>query len=618
MSGTPTNPYIYYILGSDGSNFKIVSKSGGTLTDRLEISSVGNMTFNGNLNATSYIVGGTNILTITSNYTASTSNILVDAIKNNKSSQWTTSNNNIYYNTSNVGIGTVNPLEKLHIYDDINNKTKLVIQNKYVLNNTSNITSSPSAITTGITGNYIYQVFTYTTETAGIGTGQSLYTLNVPTGGVTCDILLVGGGGGGGGGHGGGGGAGQLVLIKDAVLNGNYTMRVGKGGVRGTNPATGGVEPTKGSNSLFDYVIAEGGGANGGNTLKDGGSGAGGDSWLNGLGVKGKGLKNTTIDTYSSGTVYSRGNDGGEGGTDPGQGAGGGGAGTSGGNGANSYTNGGPGNGGDGLSGISEIGYDFKTNFGTNVGKLELDNLIYFAGGGGGGGWSQPVVATGGKGGGGDGGSGANNGVDSGKDAIHNTGSGGGGGSGNYGLGGNGGSGIIILRYLSPSTSSSLELVRGTTIDGAVDYSVGNYDSDFKVISSVSGTSTDKLIISSNGNLTFNGSINATSYLLNGSPFSLQDTSNYVVSTSNILIPRIQSEVTSASNILVSKVNLNDTNSSNYVARISTDVNSRVWTTSQIPNLATSNIINLDTALSGKQGTINSVANQIIMGMKQN
>jgi magnesium chelatase family protein len=54
-------------------------------------------------------------------------------------------------------------------------------------------------------------VFTYTTETAGAGTGQSLYNITVPTGGVICDVLMVGGGGGGGKEIGGGGGGGAVL-----------------------------------------------------------------------------------------------------------------------------------------------------------------------------------------------------------------------------------------------------------------------------------------------------------------------------------------------------------------------------------------------------------------------
>ena len=75
MSGIPDNPYIYYILGGDGTYFKIISKSGETLTDKMVLNPAGEFTFNGSISATSYIVGGSNILTITSNYVLSTSNI---------------------------------------------------------------------------------------------------------------------------------------------------------------------------------------------------------------------------------------------------------------------------------------------------------------------------------------------------------------------------------------------------------------------------------------------------------------------------------------------------------------------------------------------------------------
>ena len=142
MSGTPTNPYIYYILGSDGSNFKIVSKSGGTLTDRLEISSVGNMTFNGNLNATSYIVGGTNILTITSNYTASTSNILVTKVNLND-----TNTSNYVVSTSNILVPRIqseitsasNLLVSRILFEDKSTSNILIPRIQFEVTNASNI-----------------------------------------------------------------------------------------------------------------------------------------------------------------------------------------------------------------------------------------------------------------------------------------------------------------------------------------------------------------------------------------------------------------------------------------------------------------------------------------------
>ena len=86
----------------------------------------------------------------------------------------------------------------------------------------------------------------------------------------------------------------------------------------------------------------------------------------------------------------------------------------------------------------------------------------------------------GGKGGGGNGSDGnATTGVA----AIANTGSGGGSGGGNWGDGASGGSGLVIIRYRrSPTTSSVIELIRGTTTDGTIDYSIGNYDGSFKIL----------------------------------------------------------------------------------------------------------------------------------------
>ena len=280
--------------------------------------------------------------------------------------------------------------------------------------------------------------FTETTRTfahSGGTENQTTHTITVEQNTI-CDILIVGGGGGGGFAHGGGGGAGQLVLIHQAILSGTYTIKVGKGGTGGLSAAT---EPTKGINSEFGTVIAEGGGANGG-TLKDGGSGAGGDGYSSGGGTAGAGNKNTTIDTFPGATVYSRGNNGGDnGGAVAAAGGGGGGAGQTGTTGQDISPFG---KGGDGLSGISEINYDFKTNFG-NYGKLESDGNYWFAAGGGGGG---SFAGNGGKGGGG---AGAPNNNTSGFNAINNTGSGGGGGGGggNAVPGGNGGSGIVIIKF---------------------------------------------------------------------------------------------------------------------------------------------------------------------------
>ena len=70
--------------------------------------------------------------------------------------------------------------------------------------------------------------------------GQTEYTVDFPAN-VMADVLVVGGGGSGGGvgtnGHkGGGGGAGGLVYIKDfSIINGSYSISVGKGGDIGEN-----------------------------------------------------------------------------------------------------------------------------------------------------------------------------------------------------------------------------------------------------------------------------------------------------------------------------------------------------------------------------------------------
>ena len=330
----------------------------------------------------------------------------------------------------------------------------------YVRGTTSGNLSAEPTVSPSIRSDIVVETFVYTT-----GTTQSTYSKQFLVD-TLCDILIVGGGGGGTVGHGAGGGAGQLVFIHNAILNGTYAIKVGKGGngstASGDSSTMGTItNGTKGSDSQFGSVIAEGGGICVNDTLKNGGSGAGGDGHLVDGGVGNKGLKNTTVDTFSSGTVYSKGNDGGNGGPPVGQGGGGGGAGSAGtAGGLNNDSQ--IGHGGNGLSGITEISYDFKTNFG-NYGKLESDGNYWFAGGGAGGVYYlySSVISNGGKGGGGSTSPSVAYTKVNGGNGVNGTGGGGAGGSAWYGNGGNGGSGIVIIRYRSLATApTSVNMVK--------------------------------------------------------------------------------------------------------------------------------------------------------------
>jgi ABC-type uncharacterized transport system fused permease/ATPase subunit len=96
---------------------------------------------------TSNIIVGSLRNSDTSNYVRTTSNIFVNLIKSsistlpNYSTLWTTNTPNIYYISSNVGIGTYNPVSKLHLYDEVSKTTKLTIQN-----NKTTVTGTPNSI----------------------------------------------------------------------------------------------------------------------------------------------------------------------------------------------------------------------------------------------------------------------------------------------------------------------------------------------------------------------------------------------------------------------------------------------------------------------------------------
>ena len=291
-----------------------------------------------------------------------------------------------------------------------------------------------------VAGDSIYNTTTgkveYYNGSAWVATGASSFAIEY--------LTIAGGGSGGGSGQtgSGGGGAGGYLNSYASETSGansstastyttykdtNYTVTVGAGGA---SVSGGDVAGNEGNNSIFDFVVAIGGGS-GGARVKDGkGGGSGGGSGAqviqdggNGLPLQGKdGGAVTTANT-------------------PYPGGGGGGASADGGDG----TSGGPGAGGNGLS--SSI----------------TGSAVTRAAGGGGGNYNG-AGASGGTGGGGTGG--GNSAPHTGTAGTVNTGSGGGGCSNNAASGA-GGSGIVILRYAT--ADATITVGAGLTSSSATD-----------------------------------------------------------------------------------------------------------------------------------------------------
>ena len=236
------------------------------------------------------------------------------------------------------------------------------------------------------------------------------------TAGGNVEVLVVAGGGGGGARNAGGGGAGGVITTSSFFVASasNYAVTVGGGGAGNTNFAAN-VNGGQGSNSVFDTLIAFGGGYGGG--ISNGGAGGSGGGGNGGLAAPGQ--------PGGSGTVGQ----GFAGGSGAGQWAGGGGGGA-----------GGAGVNGNGAGNIGTAGGIGVTN---NI----TGSWVWYAGGGGGGTYVG-TVGAGGSGIGGNGGKTGSGPEGSGPAATAgaaNTGSGGGGG----GKGGNGGSGIVVIRYVT-------------------------------------------------------------------------------------------------------------------------------------------------------------------------
>jgi uncharacterized protein YjbI with pentapeptide repeats len=449
------------------------------------------------------------VINDTSNYIATTSNILVPRVLtevghgSNYTNRLITALNTRIENTSNY-IAGANFLLTNNVSSQWTNVSTGIHYTPTIAQGIT-ITSSPVATTigtTGLTGEYTYQVFTYTTETAGAGTGQSLYTLNVPTGGVVCDILIVGGGGGGDTDSAGGGGGGAVLYATNINLPTNtYQIKVGNGGnvnVNGkSSEAFGAICLGGGSTPYVAWSTANNG--------SSGGSGSGGSSGNNtgnggGVGVSTKG----TI--LSSGTLYN---------------------GNIGGNGLGYFDSGGfvvcsGGGGGAGTVGLSSIQTRYTTrNSWIAAGRpasggdgipINITGTNYYWGAGGGGGGGGTHSGDGGLGGGGGGGSyaapaglggtgGINDagnvvivgGIHTGGNGAPNTGSGGGGG-GSAGTGGSGGSGIVIIRYLSSTNVSVTKNVGIGTTNPLTELHVYD-DSTNNTIVTVQNNYTDPVII---------------------------------------------------------------------------------------------------------------------------
>lgn len=308
------------------------------------------------------------------------------------------------------------------------------------------IAQVPGPVNVRGSGGTVTEVNTPIIGTGGSISTQGIYTVHVFTGNGTftppsglgsLDVLIVGGGGGGGGyrrGSGGGGAGGLRWETGVTVNQPSYSVQIGAGGAGGTtsNNATGDGE--SGGDTAFGALTAVGGGGGGrgdqGTTGASGGAGGSG-------GGGGSTNSNNNPRPGGAGTV-GQGNAGGAGNTSSNgnnqSGGGGGGAGAAGAAGSN------------GAAGGGGIGTDFSATFGTGVGEAG-----WFAGGGGGGKRNNQTIGIGGQGGGG-------NGANSDAPATAgdaNTGGGGGGGGNSGGgtyPGQPGGSGIVIVRYIAPTT----------------------------------------------------------------------------------------------------------------------------------------------------------------------
>jgi hypothetical protein len=288
-----TTEGVLNILNSSSTTANIsIIDNGNVGIGTIPISSSSKLEVFGDINSTGiYRKNNRDIIGDTSNYILTTSNLFVPRIiedvgyGSNYVSRIATQLNTRVMNTSNY-IATLSSGVGVGTGVSVNSQWTNVSSGIYYTPTPSiAITSSPLAAT-GATGDYTYMVFTYTTETAGAGTGQSLYNITVPTGGVVCDVLVVGGGGCGGR---SGGGGGAVIYTNNVYFpTGGYSIKVGNGGI---SLKTGSVGDTQGANGSDSDVLfgtttifrAKGGGFGAANYVQSvtggtGGSGGGSEN----------------------------------------------------------------------------------------------------------------------------------------------------------------------------------------------------------------------------------------------------------------------------------------------------------------------------------------------------
>jgi len=318
------------------------------------------------------------------------------------------------------------------------------------------------------------------------------------TGDGNVEVLVVAGGGGGGSDRAAGGGAGGLIHDSSyLVTTQSYSIVVGEGGEGG---AGGTYERGhSGGNSIFDTLIAIGGGGGAGGSGGAGGTGGSGGGGGADGGTPGAGGSSTP----------TQGNDGGAGTSDAEYGSGGGG----------------------GAGEVGQIGSSTSGGNGGNGLDYNISGITKYYAGGGGGSMNNSGSQIAGTGGLGGGGAGSIN-AEVGNSGTNGLGGGGGGGSNSPQMaGGNGGSGIVVIKYLSDETGSEVipNLVAHFKMnDDAIGKQVGDA---LGVNNGVAQQNTNVLTSSKiNGSLMFDGSMDKISAPDDASFQSINSTSELSIS----------------------------------------------------------------------------------------